>query len=235
MTLRIDTTFDVYSDTPIGRDPDARSPTLRRYHRLLWSKALPDGRAFSVSADHPKAYLHCKLLSEEFSLSSDSIGHTYRHVKAMAPIINQIADEDLDQFFSICSTIGAYTIFPSRVIDRKPTINASRGLNWKIRDRFDLTLECIRRHYLRLDSPLSETLARYTAFFDLFGSFREYVDFFLLQDMTTGSNSEIRFFMPFYGFDSPPLPKNVDEYQAYKASVAEFVTARNLRITLQTR
>ena len=36
----IDSTFDFRSDTPPGKDPDARSPTLRRYHQLLWSKPL---------------------------------------------------------------------------------------------------------------------------------------------------------------------------------------------------
>jgi uncharacterized protein DUF6994 len=36
----IDVTFDFRSDTPRGRDPDARSPTLRSYHQLLWSKLV---------------------------------------------------------------------------------------------------------------------------------------------------------------------------------------------------
>lgn len=31
--------FDMRSDAN-GRDPDAASPTLRRYHQLLWSKPL---------------------------------------------------------------------------------------------------------------------------------------------------------------------------------------------------
>ena len=44
-----------------------------------------------------------------------------------------------------------------------------------IRDRFDLTLECIRRHYLDEPSPLSATLARYADFFGLFGDFAGYV------------------------------------------------------------
>lgn len=44
-------------------------------------------------------------------------------------------------------------------------------------DRFDLTLECIRRHYLNMDSPLAPTLSRYTKFFALFGDFPGYVSF----------------------------------------------------------
>lgn len=35
--FEIDTTFDFRDDTPEGKDPDQYSPTLRRYHKLLWS------------------------------------------------------------------------------------------------------------------------------------------------------------------------------------------------------
>ena len=50
----------------------------------------------------------------------------------------------------------------------------------------DLTLECIRRHYLGDPvTPLGETLGRYREFFDLFDDFRGYVDFFLLQVLVT--------------------------------------------------
>ncbi|WP_419790152.1 DUF6994 family protein [Sphaerochaeta associata] len=35
----IDTNFNVYSDAK-GIDPDNSSPTLKRYHKLLWSKPL---------------------------------------------------------------------------------------------------------------------------------------------------------------------------------------------------
>ena len=54
----IDTTFDFRSDTPPGQDPDACSPTLRRYHQLLWSKPLPNGTPFELDVTTPYAYLH---------------------------------------------------------------------------------------------------------------------------------------------------------------------------------
>ena len=38
----LDINFNVYSDTPEGKDPDSFSPTLRKYHKLLWSKTLPN-------------------------------------------------------------------------------------------------------------------------------------------------------------------------------------------------
>ena len=79
----------------------------------------------------------------------------------MSHIINKIPSDEIDSFYALCSTIGAYIIYPSKRVDKKMTINGARGTNGKIKDRFDLTLECIRRHYLNEESPLSETLERY--------------------------------------------------------------------------
>ena len=44
----IDINFDVYSDTPLGKDPDSYSPTLRYYHKILWSKSLPNKQTFNL-------------------------------------------------------------------------------------------------------------------------------------------------------------------------------------------
>jgi hypothetical protein len=110
------------------------------------------------------------------------------------------------------------------------TINGARGWHPRIKDRFDLTVECIRRHYLDEHSPLSETLARYADFFRMFGEFRGYVDFFLLQDIVTEEHSAVRFFTPFQDFTTSPLPDSVDEYKAYRQLAIEFIEARNRRI-----
>ena len=72
----IDINFDVYSDTPEGKDPDSFSQTLRKYHKILWSKSLPNNKEFNLNLDIPKL-LHHKSALGEFFLSSDSIGHTY--------------------------------------------------------------------------------------------------------------------------------------------------------------
>ena len=225
----IDITFDVYSDTPKGKDPDSYSPTLRRYHKLLWSKPLPNGVRFDLDDNTPRV-LHHKSELGEFILSSDSIGHTYSKVKSMSHIVDEVPTDEIDLFYSVCSTIGAYIVFPSRKIEGKMTINATRGMNHKIQDRFDLTLECVRRFYANEVSPLSDTLQRYASFFHLFRSFKGYVDFFLLQDLVTEDYLSIKFFLPFKNFDHPPLPSNVDEYLSYKNNMMGFVTARNQRI-----
>lgn len=226
----IDTSFDVYSDTPAGKDPDQLSPTLRRCHTLLWSKPLPDGRHFTLSSETPGAYLHYSSDRLELFLSSDSIGHTYRNSKPVADVIAQVPKDELDAFFALASTIGAYTIFPGRTVNRKPTINGARGMHPKIGDRFDLTLECIRLHYAGRRSPLSEALARYETFFDLFRDFEGYVDFFLFQDLVNSEKSRVNFFLPHTDFEASPYPRNIDAYRAYRNAVTAFITARNNRI-----
>ena len=226
----IDINFNFYSDTPQGKDPDSHSPTLRKYHRILWSKTLPGGTLFDLNLNTPKLLHHISDLGE-FFLSSDSVGHTYRNVKRMSPIIDQVDPKELNSFFSICSTIGAYVIFPSKKINNKLTINSARGLNHKIQDRFDLTLECIRRFYLKQTSPLSETLDRYFSFFDLFHDFKGYVDFFLLQDLVHQNYLTINFWKPFDSFAASPLPKDVTEYYVYKKNLIEFIDKRNQRLS----
>jgi hypothetical protein len=120
-------------------------------------------------------------------------------------------------------------IFPSNQIDRKPTINAARGLFREISDRFDLTLECIRLHYLNMDSPLASTLLRYADFFALFDDFRGYASFFLLDDLVTNHDG-VKFFMPFDDFRPPFVPQDVDSYKEYRRRSIDFVEARNHRI-----
>ena len=44
----IDTEFNFYSDAN-GGDPDSASPTLKNYHKTLWSKSLPNGAVFDLS------------------------------------------------------------------------------------------------------------------------------------------------------------------------------------------
>ena len=235
MVTSIDITFNVYSDTPSGKDPDSYSPTLRSYHMFLWSKPLPNKVNFALN-DKTSKLLHHQSDLGEFFLSSDSIGHTYGggptgyKVKSVSHILDQVPPDEIERFFNVCCTIGAYIIFPSKRIDNKPTINGARGLNHKIKDRFDLTLECIRRYYKNEDSPLKNTLSRYSKFFNLFESFQGYVDFFLLQDLVNENYSKVKFWLPFNSFDNSPLPTSVDEYIFYSKNLTNLILARNQRI-----
>ncbi len=220
----IDITFDFRSDTPPNKDPDTWSPTLCRYHKLLWSKRLPSGELFDLDYKTAPFYLrHCSDLGD-FCLSSDTVIPTFKK-----RTIDQVP-KDLMTFGGLGYTIGGMMLFPAIQIRRKWTINQARGCTKKIRDRFDLTLECIRRHYAGGESPLSKVLARYQDFFGLFRDFSGYVEFFLLQDIVTDDCKAVRFFTPFDDFNSSPVPDSLSAYLAYKKSAVEFLNARNQRI-----
>ena len=148
----------------------------------------------------------------------------------MKQITSLFPEAENEAFRTIGYTIGGMMIFPANRVDGKQTINGMRGFNRQIADRFDLTLECIRRHYLGQTGPLAETLFRYRDFFLLFGDFRGYVDFFLLQDLATEGCSEVRFFLPFDDFRSFSVPRDRDEYQEYRRGSIAFIEARNRRI-----
>ncbi len=224
----IDIGFDFRTDAG-GRDPDSHSPTLRSYHRLLWSKPLPSGEFFDLSDTSGGVYLHHRSALGEFFLSSDSVMQTFTRWPALRPITGQLPESDNEAFMTIAYTIGATMVFPGNQVDRKWTINQARGCNRSISDRFDLTLECIRRHYSDRGSPLSSTLSRYSDFFALFDDFRGYVSFFLLDDLVNDDLS-VRFFMPFDDFAPPSVPKDVGTYKEYRRRSIQLIEARNHRI-----
>jgi hypothetical protein len=227
MPTNVDITFDFRRDTPEGKDPDTHSRTLRRYHQLLWSKRLPGGELFELDDTTPGSYLHHRSAMGEFSLSSDAVIPTFKwapHIKELIP------DEELKAFNAVGYTIGGMMVFPAEPIDGKWTINQARGCTKRISDRFDLTLECIRRHFTQGESPLSGALARYARFFDLFGDFRGYVEFFLLQDLLSTDFSAVKISVPFDNFSGSPIPADAHEYNAYKSASIAFIEARNQRI-----
>lgn len=220
-----------------GRDPDRHSKTLRRYHQQLWSKPLPSGAAFDLDAR-----LHHKSDLGEFWLSSDSIVHTYTGWSKPSRLVAVLAATPSDEqsaFLDSACTVGGYLVFPvSTYVDGKlqQTINQRRGMHHLIRDRFDLTLECIRRHYAGADSPLGTVLAIHAAFFDLFESFRGYVEHFLLQDLVGVDFDSVQFFKHFDDFSGEPLPiASAEEYREYMRRSMAFTQARNERIAAYER
>ena len=228
---KIDVTFDHRTDSN-GRDPDSNSLTLKNHHKLLWTKPLPGGKLFSLQ-DEPGKYLSFEAGNEKFFLSSDSISNSLANHKKLTSLMQSVPKDDVLNFRTLGATIGAYTLFPSNRIDGKPTINAARGMNARIGDRFDLTLECIRRHYTNEPSPLSDTLARYKSFFALFQDFRGYAEFFLLQDLVNETFTKIKFYLPFENdFLSQTLPTDLRQYETYRIATESFVTRRNYRIAL---
>lgn len=223
----IDTKFNFYSDSN-GGDPDSASPTLRRFHKLLWSKPLPSGKLLELRDDRKGAYLYHVSELGEFFLGSDAITHSYKNQKRKKWLTDQIPTES-NELFDTGSTIGGYIIFPKNKIDGKQTINQARGINSYIDDRFDLTLECIRLFYSGKQSPLYDTLVRYESFFELFDNFMGYIQFFFLDDLVN-ETKEINFYLPFDDFKTRPSFTDVNQYLTYKNRVVGFINARNKRI-----
>jgi hypothetical protein len=67
--MTIGVAFDFRTDAK-GKnpDPDKDSPTLRLYHRLLWSKPLPSGAFFDLSETTRGEYLYHRSILGEFLL-----------------------------------------------------------------------------------------------------------------------------------------------------------------------
>ena len=124
----IDITFDFRSDTPEGKDPDALSPTLRQYHKLLWSKPLPSGVVFDLMDTTPGIYLHHRSQLGEFRLSSDTVIPTFRKEARLSHVFEQIPEE-LATFNGLGYTIGGMMLFPGNRVNGRDTINGARGFH----------------------------------------------------------------------------------------------------------
>lgn len=222
--MKIDLNFNFYTDSG-GRDPDLFSPTLKEYHRFLWSKELPNGKVFDLNPLN--GYLTHESTLGKFIVGSDAITNSYRHHKRKQWLIKEVRSE-CDHLFDSCCNISSYIIFPKNKINNQQSINQYRGINRFIDDRFDLTLECIRRFYLGQKSPLFDTLSRYSSFFELFVNFEGYVNFFFLQDLLT-KDGLVNFFLDFDDFKKWEF-KCKDDYIYYSDKVIQFTKGRLQRI-----
>ena len=226
----IDSKFDFRTGIKRGQDPDKYSKPLQACHKELWSKTLPNGKMFKL-ADGPGTLLIHQSKLGSFSLSSDSISHSYIYTKRMQHIIEQLSEGRKREILRSLYTIGQFILFPSNKINNKTTINGARGLSARIVDRFDLTLECIRLHYINEESPLKDVLSRYRDFFELFRNFEGYINFFLLNDLVDDEYSSVNFYLPFDdSWPTQPLPKSLEEYEVYISKTIDFVDARGKRM-----
>jgi len=227
----IDIEFDFRLDSKCG-DPDTDSQKLYEIHKFLWSKELPNGKIFSLEIkgdNYGRLLLKNNLI---MNMSSDRMCPHFdgKYGNKFEGWLKEIEREELKHKVR---TIGGHIIFPAHKKNGF-TINQARGVSRIICDRFDLTLECIRRFYLDEESPLSKTLMNYKDFFDLFVDFIGYVEFFHLQDFI-GIQQRIKFSLPFDDFSSPALPQTVDDYKRYKNHTIGLMNRRNERILKQIK
>jgi len=238
----IDVSFDFTLDSPKywdsfwdgngglgcgGSDPDNASPTLQRYHKELWSRQLPNSEIMDLKMGSGSYYLTWK----NFRFGSDSIIVSFRYRKykyMMDQVFQRLPDYKafFEAFIRRTYTIGGMIIFPKH----PSSMNQNKGTNSLISDRWDLTLECIRRYYLGEDSPLYETIKGDKAFYDLFVDFKGYVDFFFLQDCVSKDYSKVDIWCGNGDFKENALPKTVEEYFMFLDKELEFLDKRNARI-----
>lgn len=224
----LDVAFDFRTDTREGYDPDKFSKTLKRYHQVLWSKELPNGEMMKLEASRNRLYY---LTWKDFDFGSDSIivELQYERYKHITDMVKKKVD-DYDAYYEELKkksyTIGGMIIFPKH----NNSINQEKGRNRKISDRWDLTLECIRRYYNGEASPMSKVIESDKAFFDLFVSFKGYVDFFFLQDCVSEDYSEVDIWCGDATFEKSGLPETIDDYFEFIQKEHAFLDKRNERI-----
>lgn len=219
----INVKYDVRKDSN-GKDPDSASATLKSYHQMLWSKPLPNGQTMELETG--KGFY---LRWNDMYFGSDSIIVSFMHAgyKQRQMIMDSIPnfDEYREDYLKKAYTIAGSIIFPQV----RWSMNQARGCSRMICDRWDLTLECIRRFYAGESSPLESALQKSREFFELFVSFQGYVDFFLLQDCVD-DNYNVKFWLETPLFDSNPMPESVDSYLSWINKELEFVINRGKRI-----
>ena len=136
----------------------------------------------------------------------------------------------MENYLRTSYTIGGATIFPKR----HGGIHQSRGCIPLIKDRWELTLECIRRYYRNEPITLYNTLKKDKEFFDLFVDFKGYVDFFYMQDCVSSDYNSVIIWLGKGDFSQNPLPNTVDEYIHWINCNLEFVKRSNQRIQKAT-
>jgi hypothetical protein len=237
----IDPDLDFASYYQHGGDPDRDCERLYAWHRALWGRAVPGVGPFELEVIYDRGY-GMRLHSADdavFWLGSDGIIPTWSTpgwTDRFAPdLVAEIA-KDTGDFYRVASTIGGYIVFPrNRAGQTGWTLNQARGMYPSIADRFDLTLEGIRRHYCDpgAANPLGERLAYYADFFALFRDFDTYVRFFLLDDLVDEDRNAVRSLVtgdPLVEFSVPAFASSAAEYGQYRTRSIAFVTARNERI-----
>ena len=238
--MNINVNFDFTTDTPkfwdefwddevlggFGNDPDSMSKTLQLYHKILWSRQLPNGEIMNLKIGRGSNYLTWK----SFRFGSDSILASFRYSRyrnQLEKVSNNVSNyrEFIENFLHKSYTIGGTIIFP-----KENSLNGARGMNPFIKDRWDLTLECIRRYYQNEESPLFETLKKNKEFFDLFVDFKGYIEYFFLQDCVSDDFEKVNIWLGDGTFVKNPLPNTVEDYLLWIDKQMEFLEKRNNRI-----
>lgn len=184
--------FDLYPEFPKGftlknrKDPDKCSKEL--YDDLLQFFCQENLIKLSLKSIENKCQqnfrnenfytLFVEFINEdEFKLSSDYIGASVYWAKKAG-----LSDNEIIEYLKISRTIGGHIVFPRG--EGQPTVNQARGGESGYYDRFDLTLLAIKKWYSKQKiskNEVAKAIDNYKGWFDLFGSFENFVEFFKLE------------------------------------------------------
>ncbi len=233
INIHLDFTKDSVKNNIKG-DPDIFNNTLRIYQKELYSR-----EKLCLDFGNRMDYDYLIYKEKNIRFASDCIinmNEMYKEYK-----------ETHEKYFSICSnyykklyqeyldtarTIGGEIIFPKH----RYSINQCRGVYRQIKDRFDLTLECIKRFYEHIQpNPLEKILLMDKEFFGLFGTgvrgFEKYVNFFFLDDLV--KDGKVDFFFGTYNddiFNHSPFAWKQAEWEQLLEKQMVFLEKRNKAI-----
>lgn len=228
---------------PEGKDPDKYSKLLKEYHICLWSSRKVKKCKFILKNGNSNKMI-LNTGEHEIIFTPDSITNIFQNSNRKYNSRKELEiveehyniDSDIkkyvDEFNNIDYTIGSSLIFPTRIDNQSIgwTLNRTRGISYKIHDRIDLTLKCIKMYYENNSeyNPLLDCIKKNRVFFDLFDNFKEYVDFFFLNDLVD-DNYNVKGFDNILSFDNP-FPTSIEQYKLYLINMINFIKNRNLRI-----
>lgn len=232
----LDVTFDYRKIKEDGSwdDPDKVSLELKQVHKFLWSKELPNGETVVLyegsaeSWDVGNPYLVLETSHVKYKLTSDSMINSYLVGKSnrLGEISKHLTDEEKKSFLNLGYSIGNFILFPGNKVAGMNTINTKRCEVYY--DRFDFTLDAIRKFYSGETSELYDCLNTYKVFFDLFIDFKGYCEFFFLQDFVSDDYNSVDFFLP---SEFSYIPSDVENYRLYMKKCMKKIDARNRRIS----
>lgn len=180
---------------------------VKNYWEIIDNKNFSYDFDPDLKSDNLKNDL-CKLYNRDYLLGLTCTENylTFKNLNFGADSIANLLEIDqllidknlLKDYYVAMNTIGGKIIFPKNG-SGCTSINPAR--NCKLQDRFDFTLECIRRYYLGKCSRLTETfsLEINQSFFNLFGNgqsgFDNYVRFFFLDDLVSNDYKKVLYFI----------------------------------------
>lgn len=220
--------WDSYDNHRSDTDPDIHSPTLRLYQQILYSRQTPSGQFLQLEQGKNAQYDY--LVCDGRRFASDNIINMFERYKMPWPRELEIENynDRIKDYKQASYVLGGEIIFPKH----QDSINQCRGINDKILDRFDLTLECIKRFYEGKPNPLNDVLSADKEFFDLFVDFPGYVNFFFLDDLISPDSGRVKLFL---GDDNDvfmrsPMPQNKQEWDVLHERQMDFLQQRTNRI-----